>query len=249
MSCRAAMKKHLCILIFLFFCRGLKAQFSDSVHYYAGFTSTGSYNRTNTSGYYLLNNGVKFSARKKDVRLNSTNKWLYGMQGEKLTNNDLSSSWDINLYKTLPHFNYWGLFNYNSSYSLKVNNQLQAGLGIAYNVIDRKLLVANVSDGIIYEYSDISPTDTTRKVYATPRNSFRLQVKWSIKDRLVFNGNGFLQHSLQDASDYIIKSDISLSVKIKKWLSITSAYSFNKVTRTRTENTLLTYGITIENYF
>jgi uncharacterized protein DUF481 len=243
------MRKYLQLLLIFLCGKSLHAQFSDSVQYYAGFTSTGTYNRTNTSGYYLLNNGFKFSARKKAVRLNSTNKWLYGRQDDVLTNNDVSSAWDVNLYKTLPHFNYWGLLIYNSSYSLKVNNQLQAGAGIAYNVVDRKMIVVNLSDGLIYDYSDLNLTDSTREVYGTPRNSFRIQVKWNVKERLIFSGNCFLQHSLQDVNDYIVKSDLSLSVKLKKWLSITSAYSFNKMTRTRTENIFLTYGITIENYF
>jgi hypothetical protein len=132
---------------------------------------------------------------------------------------------------------------------LKINNQLQAGLGIAYNIIDKKTLVWNLSDGILYDYSDLNLINNTREVYGTPRNSFRLQIKWNIKDRLVFNGNGFLQNSLQYRNDYIIKSDIGISVKLKKWLSLTSAFSYNKMSRTQTSNLLLTYGILIENYF
>jgi hypothetical protein len=237
------------ILIGCLWCSGLLAQYSDSTSYYAGYTSTGSYNSTNSSSAYLLNNGIKLGARKKSLSLNSTNKWLYGEQNKVLTNNDVSSVWDLNLYKTFPHFYYWGLFNYNKSYSLKINHQLQAGAGVAYNLVDTKPVILNVSDGIIYDYSDIILTDSVREVYGTPRNSFRLQVKVNLKERFIFNGNGFLQNSLEDAEDYIIKSDISLSVKLKKWLSITSAFSYNEMSRTKTSNLLLTYGITIEKYF
>jgi hypothetical protein len=243
------MRKYLQISLLIFYHIAVKAQFSDSITYYTNFTSTGTYNRTDASRYYLFNNGFKFSAKKKSISFNSTNKWLYGQQDNKLTNNDVSSVQDFNLYKTLPHFYYWGLLNYTSSYSLKINSQFQAGLGVAYNVIDKKNLVLNVSDGVVYDYSNIILVDGMRDLYGTPRNSLRLQVKWNIKDRLVFSGNGFLQNSLQHIGDYIIKSDVSLSVKLKKWLSITSAYSFNKITRTGAENVLLTFGVTIENYF
>jgi hypothetical protein len=244
------MRLKLVLIIGCFLCiTGLRAQYTDSTSYYAGYISTGSYNRTNSSSAYLLNNGIKLGARKKDLALNSSNKWLYGKQNNILTNNDLSSAWDLNLYKTFPHFYYWGLFNYNSSYSLKINHQLQAGVGVAYNFFDTKKITINLSDGIIYDYSDIILSDGVREVYATPRNSFRLQVKSNIKDRFVFNGNAFLQNSLEDAEDYIIKSDIGLSVKLKKWLSITSAFSYNEMSRTKKSNLIFTYGITIEKYF
>lgn len=244
------MKFRFCLtLFFLLLCPVLWAQYTDSTAYYAGFISTGSYNRTNSSSAYLLNNSVKLGARKKSLALNSNNKWLYGEQNNVLTNNDVSSVWDLNLYKTFPHFYYWGLFNYNSSYSLKINHQLQAGVGVAYNFFDTKKITINVSDGIIYDYSDIMLSDGVREVYATPRNSFRFQVKSNLKERFIFNGNVFLQNSLEDAEDYIIKSDVSLSVKLKKWLSITSAFSYNEMSRTKKSNLFVTYGLTIEKYF
>lgn len=227
----------------------LLAQYSDSVFYYVGFTSSGTFNKTNESNAYLFNNMLKMGVKKKDIALNSTNKFLYGQQDNVLTNKDISSAWDINLYKTFPHFYYWGLLNYNSTYSLKINNQLLAGVGLAYNIIDKKTLVVNISDGVIYDYSDINPTDSTHEVYGTPRNSLRVQIKWSIKDRVTFSGNSFLQNSLQNQNDYILKTDVSLSIKIRKWLSFTSAYSFNKMTRTKTENTFFTFGFTAERYF
>lgn len=227
---------------------GLFSQKKDSI-YYIGYTSTGTFNKTNANRSFLYNNQLKFSAKRKNIEVNSNNKWLYGRQNKELTNNDFSSSWDLNLYRTIPHFYYWGLLNYNSIYSLKINNQLQTGAGVAYNIVDKKSLIVNLSDGVIYDYSDVILSDSTRDVYGTPRNSFRLQIKWNIKDRLVFRGNGFLQNSFQYKNDYIIRSDASITIKLKKWLSLTSAFSYNKMSRTKTSNLLLTYGITIENYF
>jgi Protein of unknown function, DUF481 len=225
------------------------AQYSDSVFYYTGLTSTGTFNKTTTSSSYLVNNMAKFGARKKALAFNSTNTWLYGRQGNALTNNDFSSVCDWDLYKTFPHFYYWGLLTYNSTYSLKINNQLQAGIGGAYNVVDKKMLTVNISDGIIYDYSDLILGEGQREIYGTPRNSFRLRIKYTIKDRLVFSGTGYLQNSLMDQNDYIIKSDVNLSIKLNKWLSFTTAYGYNQVTRTKSESWLLTYGITVERYF
>lgn len=180
--------------------------------------------------------------------MNSNTRWLYGVLNEKMTNNDLSSLWDINLYKTFPHFNYWGLLNYTTAYSLKINHQLQTGFGVAYNLIDRTNLVVNISDGILYDYNDVNTPDGP-EVYDTFRNSLRLHVKWNMSDRLVFRGNGFLQNSLNYGNDYILKSDAGLSVKIKKWLSLTAAFNYNKVTRTGAENLFVTYGLIAERYF
>lgn len=233
----------------LIFCFKVKAQYNDSTFHYLGFVSSGSLNKTNSSTAYLLNNALKMGIQKKDIALNSTNKFLYGDQNNKLTNKDFSSAWDLNLYKTFPHFYYWGLFVYNSNYSLRINNQLLTGVGIAYKFIDQPTRQINVSNGILFDYSDIQLNDSTRDIYGTPRNSFRLQIKWDIKNLMVFRGNAFIQNSLQDVSDYIFKSDVSLSIKIKKWLSLTSALTYNQMTRTKKENLFVTYGLTVEKYF
>lgn len=221
----------------------------DSAAFYAGFNSSGTYNRTNSSSYYLLSNGIKLGLKKKDVVWNSTNKWLYGQQDRTLTNNDFSSSWDVNLYKTFPRFYYWGLLVYNTSYSLKINSQGQGGLGIAYNFLDKTTAQINLSDGILYDYSDLAVNDSTRSIYGTFRNSLRLQLKWKIKDRLTFSGNAFLQNSLQYGNDYIIRSDASLSLKVWKWVSFSSTFSYNEMSRTKSQNLFMTYGLTIEHNF
>ena len=69
--------------------------------------------------------------------LNSSTIWLYGKQNKALSNNDFSTTMNFNLYKTFPHFYYWGFVNYNTSYSLKIKNQLLAGGRIAYNFLDK----------------------------------------------------------------------------------------------------------------
>lgn len=244
------LERRLLTYLFLFSGFFATAQYSDSLNYYAGYTSTGSFNRTNTSRSFLLNNGVKLGVRKKVVSLNSGTKWLYGKQDGLLTNNDLSSNFDANLYKTFPHFYYWALAAYNNIYSLRINGQFQGGAGIAYRLIDkgdeRQL---SISDGILYDYSDLVLADNSHEMYGTFRNSFRLQAKYKFKNIIVFSGNCFLQHSLNYGHDYIIRSDVSLSLKLRKWLMLTGTFSYNEMSRTKRENLFVTYGITIENYF
>lgn len=219
------------------------------MHYFAGFTSTGSVNKTNTTSAYLLNNEVNLGVKRKDVSVSAAGAWVYGNQDKKLTNNDYNTSLYADLYKTFPHFNYWGLFTYTSSYSLKINNRFQEGAGIAYNIIDKDKLRFNLSDGILYENSDIYTSDTVRTVYFTFRNSLRLMLHASWKDIIVFDGTGFLQNSLNYSNDYILKGDLSLAFNIRKWLSLKTQFTYNRISRTESENVLFTYGLAIKKYF
>lgn len=243
------MSKFLTLLLWLLTVTVCQAQFTDSTNYYAAFTSSGSINKTNDGDAYLLNNAVKFSIRKKRISLNTANSWIYGKQDKDLTNNDFSSSLDFNVYHKGRRLFYWGLANYNTSYSLKINNQLLAGAGVAYNLVDKKNTLLNISDGILYDKSDLYLNDTTRDVYHTFRNSFRLLLHVSIKGKIIFDGSGFLQNSLLDRPDYIIRTSSSLSVKLNKWLSFVTSFNYNTVRRTKRENMLLSYGLTLEKYF
>ena len=246
----AVMNCYKCLLpLLLLFISPASAQFTDSTFYNVNFTSSGSINSTNDGDAYLLNNGLKFGLRKKSISLNFGNSWIYGQQKRTLTNNDFNSHVDFNLYKTLPNFYYWGLGNYTTSYSLKINNQLQAGLGIAYNLLNSDKAYLNISDGILYEESDLKLTDTTNDVYNTFRNSFRLSFRFVIKGVIIVHGAGFLQNSLQYRNDYIIKSNMGLSLKLNKWLLFTTALTYNNISRTGRENMLFTYGLTIDQYF
>lgn len=239
------------LLIFLSFCFALKsfAQFNDTTHYYVGYISTGSINKTNDGSSYLLNNALKFSEKKKSVVMNFNNNWVYGKSNSSITNNDFTSSLDFDLYKSFPHFYYWGLANYATSVSLKINNQLLAGVGAAYYLVDNKNAMFNISDGFLYDKSDLYLYDNTRDVYHTYRNSFRILFRFVIKDLIVLDGSDFIQNSVQRKSDYIIHSTTNLSVKLKKWLSFTTSFNYNRMNRTQRENTLLNYGLTAEKYF
>lgn len=230
-------------------CGNAYAQFNDTTHYHTAFLSSGSINKTNDGTAYLLNNALRFNVKKKAISLNFNNNWIYGKQNGNMSNNDFSSALDFNLYKTFPHFFYWGLVNYNTSYSLKINNQLLAGAGVAYSLFDSENSYLNISDGILFDTSDLMLANNVRDKYETYRNSLRLSFRFNINNRVVIDGSNFLQNSMQKQSDYIIRSTTNLSFKLQKWLSLTTSLNYNRVNRTNSENLLFTYGLTAEKWF
>lgn len=233
----------------LCWCQLSLAQFNDSVSHYVGYASTGTINKTNDGNSYVFSNVVRFNISRKDVAVNTTNSYIYGQQRGNLTNNDFSSALDFNLFKTIPHFYYWGLANYDRSYSLKINNRMQTGLGGAYKLIDKKTGTLNLSDGILFEYGDINTGSTTRKVYRIFRNSLRIRFRWVIRDVIILDGNNFLQSSLTDKNDYNLRSVTSLSFKLVKWLNFTTAANYNRLNATGRETLLITFGLTTDKYF
>ncbi len=240
--------KAIFTIVCLFSCLVGFAQFSDSVHYHVKYASTGVLNRTNENSSYILNNALNFSIRKKTVELNARSSYVYGKQNQLLTNSDFAGTLDGDFYQT-QRFYYWVLGNYTSSRSLKIANRYQTGVGIAYKLIDNTDILLNVSNGILYESSDLYLADSTRELYQTFRNSFRLIYKFSYKNIITLNGTHYVQNSLQYAEDYIIRSNNSLSVKLTTWLSLTASLLYNRVNRAASENLLINYGITIEKYF
>jgi hypothetical protein len=244
-----AMKK-LMVMAAALFCATLSfSQFNDSTHYMASYASTGVINKTNTRSSYVFSNILKFAMRQKSTTLNNFNSWTYGWQQRNLTNNDFSSTLDFNLYRTLPHFYYWGLTAYDKSYSLKINHRWQAGLGAAYSFVDRETAFVNISNGILYETGSLNVGDTAKDRYRTLRNSLRLRYRFVINNMITLDATHFWQPSLSDKKDYILKSNTTLAVRLYKWLNITAAANYNKVSRTRRENLLMTFGLAAERYF
>jgi hypothetical protein len=237
------------IILMMLFARSGFAQYTDSTTHYSSFATSGSVNKADGTSSYLLNNAVKLGLKQKSISLNFTNTWIYGKQNKAITNNDFSSTLDFNLYKTLPHFFYWGLANYNTSYSLKINNQLLAGAGIAYSILDRPTAYLNLSNGLLYDYSDLVLSDGFQDKYSTSRNSFRLSYKFLIGKFIEVNGSNFIQNSLKDQHDYIIRSNNKLGFKVNKWINLLTQLDYNKMNRTSKENLLLSYGISFDRYF
>jgi hypothetical protein len=240
---------YVCLLFILFLIPfWAAAQFTDSTHYSANYATTGSINKTNDGDTYLLNNAAKFGIRKKSFNLNFSNNWVYGKQNRQLTNNDFSSSLDFNLYSSVPHFFYWGLATYNTSRSLKINNQLLAGAGVAYSIYDRKNAYVNISDGVLFDSSDLLINDV-QDIYQTYRNSLRVVFKFTIRELIIIENSTFFQPSLKKWEDYNFRSNSALSFKVSKWLNLTTALNYNRISRTDSENLLLTYGLSFEKFF
>lgn len=230
------------------FCRAAFAQFTDSTHYHLNLTSSGSVNKATNVNSYLLNNGFTFEARTNNVVFNSNNTWIYGKSNGLLTNNDYSSALTVDIHNKADKVYLWTLVNYNTSFSLKIHNQLLAGGGLAYNIISNKTAWINISDGLLYDQSDLQ-IDTLRDVYHTFRNSFRLQFRFVVAKIVTVNSSTFLQNSLQSANDYIFRTNNTLSLQLYKWISFTTALSYNNENRTVSENLLFTYGLTFNRYF
>lgn len=238
-------KSIITALILLAFNIAARAQFNDSTKYHLTVASTGAINKTDNSTAYLLNNALAFGIRQKDLHLNYTSNWIYGKQNGQLTNNDYSTALFVNLYKTFPHFYYWGLVNYNTSYSLHINNQFLAGAGAAYIFIDKKNATINVSDGVLYDQSSL----LTSLNYHTYRNSLRVQYHFVIGDTFTIDSSNFLQSAFNNGKDYIIRSTTTLGLRLRKWISLTTALNYNKMNITSSSNTNLTYGIALDKYF
>ncbi len=224
-------------------------QFNDSTNYHVKFASTGILNRTNDGDSYVLNNGLNFNVNKKKMTFNSTTAWVYGLQNNNLTNNDFSTYQDFDLFKSTHRLYYWALLTYEKSYSLKITNRFQAGGGIAYKAVNTPSFNLVLSDGFLYETSNLEDATLGHDVYQTVRNSFRVKYKLTIKNTVVLEGVGFYQPSMLDISDYIIKGSNSLSVKLNKWLALTATEINNTISRTKRENLLMTFGFTVEKYF
>lgn len=222
-----------------------RADSSYSIH----ISSTGSINNTESAATYLLSNAVNFSMKKKRSLLDFNNSWVYGAQQTGLTNNDVNSALDFNIYRYNRRLYYWGLASYVSSFSLKINNQYQAGLGLAYNILDKKDLMLNISDGIVYDQSDIYLDDSVRDKYNTFRNSLRVMLMLKYQDLIAFHGTAFYQNSFSRSTDYIIRADAGLEIKVYRWLHFTTDFVYNRFNRTQKENVLFTYGLTAVRYW
>jgi hypothetical protein len=215
---------------------------ADTTLYVINHSSTGIINYTNESRSYLLNNLLKFNIVRKRISINTANGWVYGNQQTGLTNNDFTSSIDANLFKSVQKFYYWGVVMYDKSYSLKINDRLQSGAGIGYNLFAKPDFSIILSDGPLYERTSLYDTST----YSTIRNSFRIKYHIVIAKIITLEGTNFLQQSIMDEKDYIIRCANSISFKLKNWLSLTVSTTYNKLNISKNENFLCNIGFSFQ---
>lgn len=241
--------KYSVLFIFLFWGFLAQAQFTDSTTHYIRLSATGNVNRSNSAAAYLLANEARFSIRNRRTTLNTATAWLYGEQGGNLTNNDFSATADFNLYRDSSNLYYWALGNYISSYSLKIRNQTQGGLGAAYNFVNTATAWLNLSEGLLYEASHLNTGNAALNQYHTFRNSVRLSYRFTVNKTVTVNGANFFQPALGNGSDYSLRVNNGLGIKLTRWMSFTASVSYNQFRRTGTENLLFTYGLVAEKFF
>lgn len=243
------MYKIIIFFISVFISRVAFSQFSDSVHHHFLFSATGVVNKTKDINSYILNNLAGYEINRKKLSFNTGASWVYGKQQKQLSNNDVSANANIDYLKNVRPLYYWGLFNFDESYSLKINYRFQSGIGIGYTFVNKPELNLVVTDGFVYETSDLTDPVLGKDIYQTVRNSFRIKYRWAYKKIFIFEGAQFVQPSLISLKDYIIKSNNTLSVKLNTWLAVNASVGYNKISRTNRENLLITYGLTVNKYF
>jgi hypothetical protein len=238
------------LLILLAFCSIiLYAQTPDTLKavYSVHASSTGSFSKTNDLKSYVFNNVVKLGVTRGRLSFQNTDGWIYGAQSGIKINNDYSSVIEGDYLKNTNKLYAWALGTFDKSFSLKINFRYQVGAGPGYTVVKNNKISLIVSDGIMYEQGDLVDPELGGISYSTWRNSFRVKYHWLIKDFISWDGTGFVQPSLSHKHDDILRYSTTLSVKVRKWLSITSGLTYNKLTRTQRENLVVTYGVAI-NY-
>ena len=71
---------------------------SDSIRYHLAITSTGSFNQSEKSSTYLMNNAIRLNAVHRLFSVNVFGSYVYGLTGKSLTNNDVIAAVDGNYY-------------------------------------------------------------------------------------------------------------------------------------------------------
>jgi hypothetical protein len=175
--------------------------------------------------------------------------WIYGEINDALSNNDFESLVDLNYKRDSSKLVYWVLGTFDKSYSLKINRRFQFGGGLSYDIIRNAKNRINISDGLLFESGDLTLATGVKDYHETWRNSLRLKYVFRIKDIFSISGTHFLQNSLASWSDYNIKSSSALTLKIYKWVGFTTVLNYNKINRLKTENMLVTVGLTLQTYF
>lgn len=243
--------RRISILFLFFMCAEyVEAQYDDTAVYYLKVALTGVYNKTNTTESYLANNSARFAVSKKRSIFNTYGIWAYGKQKTGLTNNDYNVSADISVYNNKQNFFIWGYGAYDKSYSLKIDSRLQVGAGLGWDILKSTILSVSLSDGLIYEFNNYAASaDPVFNDNETLRNSFRVKYTLYVHKVIKVHGSNYWQQSLKHESDYILKFTNSMDFKIKKWLSLTIATTYNKINSTSRENFLLTYGLTFDKTF
>lgn len=224
-------------------------QFNDSINHYIHIGSTGTFSKTNDLKSYVLANNFKFTISKKKLSFHTANSWVYGEQSDVKSNNDFSSLVEFDFLKNQKRFYYWGTGTFDKSFSLKIDYRYQAGAGLGWNAVKNPTLLIHITEGILYETGSLIDRDLGERDYNVWRNSARVKYRWVLKDLVILDGSLTYQPSISTRHDVIFKSSTTLSIKVRKWLSLSSAFTYNEITLTDRRNLIVTYGVVMERFF
>lgn len=216
--------------------------------YHLSFTSSGNFSKTNDQRSFLINNIAKVNRDGRNLFWQGTGGWIYSEQSGVKINNDYTAVLESDILRKRRRLYYWALGTFDKSFSLKINHRFQAGAGLGYTITESQKYLIVVSDGIIYERNELTDPELGYMTYSVWRNSFRFKYRWS-PGTVTLDGSAFLQPALWTWGDTIIKSTTALSVKIKKWFSLTASCTYNRLTLTNRENLILAYGITLQHAY
>ncbi|MES2627370.1 MAG: DUF481 domain-containing protein [Bacteroidota bacterium] len=222
-----------------------KSQELDTAVRNIKYSATGIYNRTPDDHSFVFNNNLNFGVVKRKMSLTSSTGYVYGVQQSGLTNNDVSSTLDLEFLRKQQKLYYWVIATYDGSYSLNIDNRFQAGGGLGYTAVDNKTVYLVLTDGPLFETTTLVDSEP----YQTIRNSFRLKYKINIKDRVTLSGVNFIQNSVLSLNDYILRASNNLSLKLNRWLSFTVATTYNRLNLNKKENLLCNFGFSIDYTF
>lgn len=222
-------------------------------------SASGSLNKTATDLINVYNTHIRYSYTLDKTEFNAQTKWIYGSKLAGISNNDVTITLDGNrFHDQKKHLNSWILGSFTSSYSLNIYSQLQAGVGLAYKFEllkqdrikkDEKetpyqnLITLRVSNGIIYEHSNILNKESVQEMYYILRNSLRLQLVANMWHNVSLRGTYFWQPALNDIKDVNMIADVSLGIKLSNNIKFDTKFAYNYITRTAKENLIFTYGI------
>ena len=221
----------------------------DTTKFHITYSSTGSYNKTQSSNSFLFNNVLDLLEKNKSIAFNLSGTYLYGRQNSITSNRDISTILNFDYFKSPPIKNsyYWCLLEYSSSLSLKVNTEKQFGFGFAFILINNPTARLTFSDGVIYDQNNVLLNNLNIN-HDVIRNSFRIRYHFLINNIFNLAGLTYYQTSLEK-NDFIIKSTQTAGVKLNNWLSVGSSLTFNKYAFIQRENLLLTYGLIVDKSF
>jgi Protein of unknown function, DUF481 len=252
------MKKFLLFLMALLFGRVtiLVAQLneSDTAKMQVKGTVTGNYQKGNVE---ILSIRGKF-----DFTLRPFVNWVFKSQNASLyqefyrkkTDSDIFSR-NFLYYKPEHRIYPYAITFISTNYRRKIDMRYFAGLGITYQLLQKKEHVIKLSANMVYEHNSFSGNQFNNSKYNNSNtiNTWRGTLflngwNYVLNNHIRFWYDAYWQPSFSYSGNYRTQYDIGLEYPLWKGLSFTSLYTFSRenivIKDIKQEDGLLTFGIT-----